>query len=66
MALLDTILDAYLIEIDRSGGQGHDWRLADLTPDTAEEIAAEILDGQAEACDRYTATNGLVYRWRRA
>ena len=52
------------VQIDRSGGQGHCWRVADgidLPATIAEEIAAEIVDG-AETCDRYEATNGQQYR----
>lgn len=48
---------------DRSGGQGHCWRLDPIPPDVLEEIAAEILDGGREACEGYRATNGQWYRW---
>jgi hypothetical protein len=51
------------VQIDRSGGQGHCWRIADVSGDIAEEIAAEMLDGGKEECDDYIASNGCHYRW---
>lgn len=51
-----------VILIDRSGGQGHCWRPADLGADMVEEIAAEILDGRVE-CRYYRGTDGEHYRW---
>lgn len=47
-------------------GVGHAWRnidASDIPANIAEEIAAEILDGGAEECDDYVASNGLHYRW---
>lgn len=49
-----------------NSGVGHNWRTidaSDIPANIAEEIAAEILDGNQETCDRYVATNGLHYRW---
>lgn len=53
------------IQIDFSG-QGHAWRDVDddsLPASIAEEIAAEIIDGERKECDDYTASNGQHYRW---
>ena len=59
-----TICDA-TISHDRSG-VGQCWRIidaSDLPANIAEEIAAEILDGERESCDDYVASNGQHYRW---
>ena len=53
------------IQHDNSG-VGHNWRTIDaseLTADTREEIAAEIIDGGKTKCDDYIASDGLHYRW---
>lgn len=53
------------IQHDLSGGRGHCWRTVsadDIPASIAEEIAAEIIDGQ-ESCEDYVATNGQHYRW---
>lgn len=60
-ATVDAALAA--VQIDRSGGQGHDWRAEDLSADIREEIACEMLDGGRTHCDDYTASNGQHYRW---
>lgn len=44
-------------------GVGHCWRIdTDIPASIAEEIAAEIIDGN-ETCDDYVASNGIHYRW---
>ena len=61
---LDSI-KAMTVQVDRSGGQGHCWvdvTVSDLPADTAEEIAAEIIDGNT-SCRNYVANNGQHYRW---
>jgi hypothetical protein len=53
------------IQHDNSG-VGHNWRnidANDLPADIREEIAAEIIDGKQESCEKYVASNGLHYRW---
>jgi hypothetical protein len=53
------------IQIDRSG-QGHCWRTvsaSDISADTVEEIAAEMLDGGSETCDDFVDSSGQHYRW---
>lgn len=54
------------VQRDHSGGQGHCWRdvsADDLPASVRQEIEAEILDGGADRCDGYRATNGQYYRW---
>lgn len=63
--LNDTLIQGKAIRYDRSG-IGHNWRSIDARTipfDIREEIAAEIIDGKKESCDRYVATNGECYRW---
>lgn len=49
-----------------ASGQGHCWRLIDLTDDmlvdVRDEIETEIMTGNAQ-CDDYVACNGQHYRW---
>ena len=57
-------MDRIGVQVDRSG-VGHCWQRVwadDLPADVAEEIAAEIADGQHN-CDDYVAGNGMHYRW---
>jgi len=45
---------------------GQNWRTisaSDIPANICEEIAAEIIDGGKATCSRYTASNGLSYRW---
>lgn len=48
-------------------GQGHAWRLVDLTAntmrDTAEEIAAEIRNGKRSTCPKFIDGGGRHFRW---
>lgn len=60
------IVAGCVVEIDRSGGHGHSWRGAtdvDCPPSIQDEIAAEIIDGERDECERYRASNGQWYRW---
>ena len=53
------------IQIDRSG-QGHCWRTisAGFIPySIIEEIEGEILDGGADSCEDFIASDGQHYRW---
>ena len=53
------------IQYDKSG-VGHCWVAAtdvDCPLDIQEEIAGEIIDGGAEECANFTASNGVNYRW---
>lgn len=53
------------IQYDKSG-VGHCWVPAeevDCPPSIQEEIAAEIIDGGKDKCQRYRASNGVYYRW---
>lgn len=53
------------IQIDHSG-VGHAWQninADDIPADIREEIAAEIIDGGKDECEKYLATNGITYRW---
>lgn len=53
------------IQYDKSG-VGHCWVAAtqdNCPPSIQEEIAAEIIDGDHESMDSYTASNGCKYRW---
>lgn len=57
-------IDGHIIQIDCSG-LGHCWVDADEDSCPAHiqaEIAAEIIDGGRES-GKYTASNGLRYRW---
>lgn len=49
-----------------NSGVGHNWRTidaSDIPADIREDIAAEIIDGKKATCAKYTASNGLSYRW---
>ncbi len=61
----ETAIGGKEIQIDRSG-VGHAWEYVsydEIPANIAEEIAAEIIDGGVESCERFVASNGLVYRW---
>ena len=54
------------IQIDRSGGQGHCWRsisVDEIPYSIIEEIEGEIIDGGADSCEDFIASNGQHYRW---
>jgi len=60
-----TTICGITIEHDNSN-VGHNWRTidsGDIPANIREEIAAEIIDGGKATCSRYTASNGLSYRW---
>jgi len=55
----------HVIQIDRSGGQGHCWRIipADEIPANVRmEIEGEIVDGGKDE-GQIIASNGQHYRW---
>lgn len=63
---LEADIDGRQVLWDKSGGQGHNWVLADaeaMPADIREEIAAEIIDGNVDECPDYVAKNGQHYRW---
>lgn len=65
MNTTDATICGKTIKHDNSG-VGHNWRTIDaseIPADIREEIAAEIIDGGKDQCEKYTATNGLNYRW---
>jgi len=65
MNATETTICGKRIQHDNSG-VGHNWRTIDandIPADICEEIAAEIIDGGKEKCEKYTASNGLNYRW---
>lgn len=52
-----------VIQHDNSG-VGHNWKNATYIPEgIQDEIAAEIIDGGKDTCEKYVASNGLSYRW---
>ena len=66
MSKTETKICGKTISIDKSNGQGHCWLKVDashIPADVREEIAAEIIDNDAEECNDYTASNGMHYRW---
>ena len=53
------------VQVDRSG-VGHCWvdvSATDIPANIREEIEGEMIDGDKEECDDFTASNGLHYRW---
>lgn len=51
---------------DASCGQGHCWEtihMDDLPASVREEIEGEMLDGGADECDDFVASNGQHYAW---
>ncbi len=65
MTTNETTVCGKTIQHDNSG-VGHNWQdidASDIPADTREEIAAEIIDGKKDACEKYVATDGLHYRW---
>jgi hypothetical protein len=62
---IETTVCGKQIQHDNSG-VGHNWRniaADDIPASVREEIAAEILDGDQDECECYTASNGRKYRW---
>ena len=54
------------IQTDLSGGQGHCWRSLPsdhLYESIQEEIEGEIIDGGADSCEDFIASDGQHYRW---
>lgn len=62
----ETLVCGNQVQCDRSGGAGHCWRnidAADIPANVREEIEGEMIDGGADTCERFRASNGQFYRW---
>jgi hypothetical protein len=62
----ETTVCGNVVQLDKSGGQGHCWRTIDrddISADILMELEGEMIDGGKETCESFRASDGQYYRW---